>query len=52
MDKDKIKMIRLQGKSLDWQTNGITDFATRGLRASWTILINAGNSADAPLDDS
>ena len=41
MDKDKIKMIRLQGKSLDLANELIADFATRGLRASWTSVINA-----------
>ena len=41
MDKDKIKMIRLTGKSLDLATELIEDFRQQGLRASWTSVVDA-----------
>ena len=40
MDKDKIKMIRLQGESLDLANELIEDFKKKGLRASWTSVVN------------
>ena len=41
MDKDKIKMIRLQGKSLDLANELLEDFRQQGLRASWTSVVDA-----------
>ena len=40
MDKDKIKMIRLQGRSLDLANELIEDFKKQGLRASWTSIVD------------
>ena len=41
MDKDKIKMIRLKGKSLDLADELVQDFKKQGLRATWTSVVNS-----------
>ena len=40
MAKEKFKAIRLTGKSLDLATELIEDFRLKGLRASWTSVVD------------